>query len=523
MGGWNMATEGRLEVELLQNNSTSVVTRWSLECEIIIEDVDASIQEVRVSDIVLAGAVITGDFPVSVGYDGETISLDVAFTIDGLNPNIVESQVVPYENILGITDFSPETENETRYASSAYSAKRIYDLISALKQRVDIIESSGGGEGGGGTSSQEIQQLLQLLDWFEYDPENNMIRANHGLYSFGPLASGGTIEGVQVSAINRLARLRDVAINDVKDGQSLVYDEESMTWVNRTVEGGEGGSASLTESIKAGVKVGNINVGAMLEKGMTFTEFVEMMFSEDITKVSPSVTIANTPAVNEVGDTVIINPTYTFTDGYFKNAKGENDDVNPKAQCEAGRPRYLLNGSELSSIPYELSTDAPKKYTIEINLPYSESKAKVYKKSGDEYTEKIPSGTAKDDAEFNVCYKWFWGYVEKGKTMSSEVIRALRHSGFISPGASSSTLLSGQEDTEAGKSVVIACPEEYRLSGVKDMAMGGGESMSSKFKQGDDVVVTCGKTHNKKYHIYMFTPTSGAGSIKIGNIEIAKN
>lgn len=379
------------------------------------------------------------------------------------------------------------------------------------------------GESGGGLSDKELKifkDLQKLLDWFSLDEDNNMIRANHGLYSFGPLVAGGTIQGLQPSAANRLEKLRDVQITDVEGGQSLVYNEDLGKWINDTVEGGKGGDASLSTSIKAGVKVGNINIGATLEKGLTFEEFVERMFSEDVVKVLPMVKLTNLPPTSEVGETVKVNPSYSYTDGKFKNAQDENETSNPNALCEAGTPTYYLDGSEISPNT-ELNPTVPKEYTLKISLPYSQSKAKVFKKSGEEYTEKIPAGTETDESTFKVCYKWFWGYVVKGTTLSSETIRGLKYSGFINPGASSVTLLPGQEDTEEYKSVVIACPKSYKLSSVKDMAIGSGSSMLGMFKQKDNIEITCGGEHKEQYGIYVFDLSTGVPSIKIGSIEIA--
>lgn len=79
------------------------------------------------------------------------ISLDICIVVDGVSSSIIESQVVPYEKIIKLNDLSHEATNEKSYASSANAAKEIYDLITSVKNRVDILESSGGGNTGGGT------------------------------------------------------------------------------------------------------------------------------------------------------------------------------------------------------------------------------------------------------------------------------------------------------------------------------------------------------------------------------------
>lgn len=377
------------------------------------------------------------------------------------------------------------------------------------------------GESGGGLSDEELKifkDLQKLLGWFSLDEDNNMIKAHYGLYSYGALVAGGKKEGFQPSEANHLHLLMDVNIDNPKGGESLVYDEESLKWVNKMIEGGEGGEgadASLGASITAGVKVGNINVGDILAQGMTFTQFVEQMFSEDITEEKPKVSITNVPQTSEVGEKVAINPSYQYTDGVFNNTKTGK----VSALCKEGTPAYELD-NEVISIPLDYIYTEPKEHTIKITLPYAESTAEVYKKSGEAYTKKIPAGKAVAEATFKVCYKWFWGYVDKNSELTSKMIRGLKHSGFINPNAQSAILLSGQEDTESGKSVVIACPKSYKLSSVMDMGMGGGD-MLPRFKSKEDIEVACGDEHKETYHIYVFDLASGVSSIKIGNIEIA--
>ena len=151
---------------------------WSLECNVSVEDIDANIQETKVSDIVLSGSFVTEELAIDFSENRETtMDLDVSMVINGVSSNIVESQVVTYDNILKITDYSQESSNEKRFASSAKAAKKIYDIaksvedktstisgkVTNLEKRVDYIEiNGGGGSGGSGGGSGEIPK--ELLD-----------------------------------------------------------------------------------------------------------------------------------------------------------------------------------------------------------------------------------------------------------------------------------------------------------------------------------------------------------------------
>lgn len=510
-----MASEG-LDIELTRNASQTSTNLWSLGCDITIEEIDTEIQEIRVNDISFAGAVITGDFPFTVNYNGDTISLDVCFTLNGLNPNIVESQVVTYEDILLINDLSPEKTSEKRYASSARSVKEIHDIVSNLKSKVDEIEAEQDENTSGLTEEEKaiFDQLKIFLDWFEYDSENNMIRANHGLYSFGPLVAGGTIQGFQPSAANRLEKLNDVQITDVNGGESLVYNEDLGKWINALIEGGEG-SAKLEQDISVDIPVGNIKAGITLQGGLSLTEILIMMFSQSISNVPPLVKLSNVPEQCEVGTVVHINPSYKYTDGRYKNTpKGE-----VAAGCKEQGHIFKLDGVKMEAVPADLPTKDAKQHMVSVEVSYGDSEASVITASGEEYDNKIKAGTVKDEKTFDVCYRWFWGFTDKKINITPEIIWDLDYNGFIAPTASVVYLTNGVVATKGGKDIIIAIPEEYNLSKALDGDISSSSLDNFKLQTPLDVEYSGGV--KKRYNIYKWKTTSQTdGSIK--NIEITK-
>lgn len=170
---------------------------WSLGCDITIEDFDTDIQEIKVDDIILSGTISTNEVPVNIDYKKSSIyDLDVNVVIDGLNSLIIESQVVPFNDILGITDFSPETTNERRYASSARASKIIYDLLSALEIRVNILENEDDDEIEKLKDAiKKIQEAIENLDttngMFYWHEEGKTIGTEYNLFSKKTIASGG--------------------------------------------------------------------------------------------------------------------------------------------------------------------------------------------------------------------------------------------------------------------------------------------------------------------------------------------
>ena len=194
------------EVDVTLKNGSGVSDAWSLGCDIIIEEMDAEIQEIRVSDIIMSGAVETD--VISVDVDSKNVNvmdLDVNVVVDGLNSSILESQVVPYENVLKITSLSPEATNEKRYAASAYSAKKNYDLITSINEIVSILDSRVGiledsGESGGDSIKSLLERLVnaEKITKLFYIAEDGSIGTKETLFSEKQIAASGSASDSEI-------------------------------------------------------------------------------------------------------------------------------------------------------------------------------------------------------------------------------------------------------------------------------------------------------------------------------------
>lgn len=357
------------------------------------------------------------------------------------------------------------------------------------------------GESGGGLSDKELKifkDLQKLLDWFSLDEDNNMIRANHGLYSFGPLVAGGTIQGLQPSAANRLEKLRDVQITDVEGGQSLVYNEDLGKWINDTVEGGEG-SAKLEQDISVDIPVGNIKAGITLQGGLSLTEILIMMFSQSISNVPPLVKLSNVPEQCEVGTVVHINPSYKYTDGRYKNThKGEVE-----AGCKEQGHIFKLDGVKMEAVPADLPTKDAKQHSVSVEVSYGDSEASVITASGEEYDNKIKAGTVKDEKTFIVGYRAFWGYMtdDEAENLTSELVRGLEHRDtIIDPTKGKISLLQGDDTVPAGQDIMIVIPSSYILSEVVDK---NDINFAENFAL-SPITVRCAGDVEASYNVYRF-------------------
>jgi len=167
---------------------------WSLECDVTIEDMDVVIQEIKVDDVILSGSILKEELSVNIGYDqANAMELDVNVVIDGLNSSIVESQVVPFERVIEIDDFSPEATSEKRFASSARTSKIIYDLALSLGYKVEELfandEAINEVISGLGGKVENLEKNDKMFYW--YDDAKTIIATNYPLFSKSTIASGG--------------------------------------------------------------------------------------------------------------------------------------------------------------------------------------------------------------------------------------------------------------------------------------------------------------------------------------------
>ena len=154
---------------------------WSLGCDITITDADTSIREIKVNDVALSGEIRTDDISVNLNKDKNNVmDLDVSVAVNGIGHSVPESHIVPYVDILKITELSPETINEKRYASSALSVKNIYDLIVTLNKKVEELAHNGED----GSNDNETPQN----GWYFKD---DMLCTDYNVAVFGSLGVGG--------------------------------------------------------------------------------------------------------------------------------------------------------------------------------------------------------------------------------------------------------------------------------------------------------------------------------------------
>jgi hypothetical protein len=310
--------------------------------------------------------------------------------------------------------------------------------------------------------------------------------------SGGGSSGGGSTTG----GSNSLSGLIDVNLQNLQDGQVLAYDQRNNVW--RNIAALAGGSAALENEVNADVAVGFISKNTSLYEGMTFTDFVEMMFSQGVKVYKPSVTLSGVPSQPiEVGSEVTLNVTSSFKDGYFAGT----DEGTTKAGCQPENASFSLDNNAVT-MPHTFTAEAPMIHTIQVAQPYGASTVTPIK-GGSELEDSIPAGTASAESTFVVGYRAFWGYMtdDEAESIDSAAIRGLEHiDAIINPTQNVITLLNTKYEIPGGQDIIIAVPEGYALGEVKDED----GDFAKAFKALDDVVVKCAGTATKTYKVYRF-------------------
>lgn len=312
-----------------------------------------------------------------------------------------------------------------------------------------------------------------------------------------------------------LSRLTDVQIEDIEKGQALVYNGEK--WINEIIQGAGGaeGSATLTQDIVAETKVGYIEQGEKLKVGSTLTQVLIQMLTGEVVETPPSVTIGNIPKDVEVGSTITISPTYTFNDGKFSNTY---DETVP-AKCTIESVNFTLNENAITSgDSWEAQNIGTQ--TLKVSVKHSAPTAVVKKKNGEDYTPKMGAGEKHAQGTFDVCYRWFFGFMTKAQTegINSSSIRGLRYNNLITPSSFEVTLV-GETEVEAGKDMIIAIPKGYVLSEIIEFSQG--LNYVHKFTL-STMKVQDVSNEEHDYNVYIYPKSPSASASKIKTIKIKK-
>ena len=264
----------------------------------------------------------------------------------------------------------------------------------------------------------------------------------------------------------------------------------------------------------SGMNIGNLQEGQVIEKGTTFTQFLERFLNKiiGVKGQNPTAQIALTPyGKYEVGTTVQITIGYNFVDGKWIGEEGY--DYSENMGCEVISVRYFKNNEEINTnIDNLVVIDGITTYEISVRI--SNPKTIPVNNVGEPIDIQIRDITTSSSAIIKGYYKYFMGYSDKtnASQFTSDDVRALTvKSGLIE---GKTTIVGDSSITSNGKSIVIACPKTRSLTSVKN---GVGANILGNFKSGE-VTVTNGNA-STVYIVYVYPITNGA-KVEFKNVVI---
>lgn len=283
---------------------------------------------------------------------------------------------------------------------------------------------------------------------------------------------------------------------------------------------------ALDEDITVmGVSVGTLANNAKLTKGMSLSEILKKMLIREIDVVAtkPSVKISmTTPSVNstyEVGSSVNVALSHTYTDGKFTGADSLYSYTSA-AGCTEGDTTYK-RGSNTITDGKETVTVEEATYTYTCTTSYGANTNTPKKNNGEDSSVAISADScnSSNNVSFSGKFYGYIGYSEKTSAaeFDSDSIKALAATKTFLKVNETTTLVGTTAKTSNGTSIVIAVPNKYKLATINN---GVGANILDNFSSDATVNYTVGTT-NTSYHVYVYPITNGA-QVEYKNVTITK-
>lgn len=290
----------------------------------------------------------------------------------------------------------------------------------------------------------------------------------------------------------------------------------------------------LNDDIKVmGVTVGNLKDGVTLSKGASIQEILQKILCKTIDVKAQAPTAALTPNQTtslEYGSSVAATPmTITLTQGQFVGAESaysysKNMDCKiTAATIDSADATIAANGLTATYTVPAFTLTAAK--TVKGTASVGANTVVPVKNDGTNSSVTYAGGviTCKGQRTWTPIYKAFVGYnvATTIAALDSAAIRALAAATKDVPiAASAQTLVDSSVKKSDGKSIVIACPPGYKLTGIQN---GLGASILSNFTVNGTVSVNCAGNVDaaKDYTVYIYPITNGA-AVEYKNVTIGK-
>lgn len=289
----------------------------------------------------------------------------------------------------------------------------------------------------------------------------------------------------------------------------------------------------LNKDIKVmGVTVGNLTDGVTLKEGDSLQEILQKILCKTIDVKAQAPTAALTPNQTtslEYGSKVTATPmTITLTQGKFVGDTGYSYSKNmdckiTAATIDSADATIAANGLTATYTVPGFTLTAAK--TVKGTASVGANTVVPVKNDGTNSSVTYAGGviTCSGQRTWNPVYKAFVGY-NAAKTiaeLNSTAIRNLNAAKVDIPiAASAQTIVGASVKKSDGKSIIIACPPGYKLTGIQN---GLGASILGNFTVSGTVSVNCADNADaaKDYTVYIY-PIGNGAVVEYKNVTIGK-
>ena len=337
--------------------------------------------------------------------------------------------------------------------------------------------------------------------------------------------AGKTVSEEDLIAMN--SQLGNATADAVKDKLGSTY---KGTHIIGTTEAEK---LCLNKDIKVmGVTVGNLTDGVTLKEGDSLQEILQKILCKTIDVKASAPTAALTPNQTtslEYGSKVTATPmTITLTQGKFVGDTGyfysKNMDCKiTAATIDSTDATIAANGLTATYTVPEFTLTAAK--TVKGTASVGANTVVPVKNDGTNSSVTYAGGviTCSGQRTWNPVYKAFVGYnaAKSIAELDSAAIRNLNAAKAEVPvAASAQTIVGASVKKSDGKSIVIACPPGYKLTGIQN---GLGASILGNFTVSGTVSVNCADNADaaKDYTVYIY-PIGNGAVVEYKNVTIGK-
>lgn len=289
----------------------------------------------------------------------------------------------------------------------------------------------------------------------------------------------------------------------------------------------------LNEDIKVmGVTVGNLKDGIILQKGDDLQTILQKILCKtiDVRVEHPTANLTpNQTTSLEYGSKVADTPmTITLTQGKFVGDTGYSytKDMDCKitaATIDSADATIAANGLTATYTVPAFTLTATK--TVKGTASVGANTVVPVKNDGTDSSATYAGGVIRCNGQrtWNPVYKAFVGY-NAAKTiaeLNSTAIRDLNAEKVDVPvAASAQTIVGASVKKSDGKSIVIACPPGYKLTGIQN---GLGASILGNFTVNGTISVNCADNADaaKDYTVYIY-PIGNGAVVEYKNVTIGK-